>query len=261
MSTSSSAWLEQFQLCLQCQNLALFQQLWANAALEDAPFLSASDFFQTCLELGDAIRLGQEERLDEQHLLLEVEFYLGQKESYNDSLWLLLVEETAGLKIWAAAESAAAEALQAIWESQQSTIEEKTVHLAAAEEEVQDFLTDFEQLLQAEDMEGLAARSSSKAFNHNLAGTGGLAVEEFCRLRALYRWEIQAWPDYATEFKEEKALLLPISCSHPQAARYNRELLLLLVYQNEWKILGIGAELREMRHLFLSFKQGLLVKQ
>lgn len=260
MSTSSSAWLEQFQLCLQCQNLALFQQLWANDALEDAPFLSAADFFQTCLELGDAIRLGEEERLNEHQLLVEVEFYLGQNERYNDSLWLLLVEEAAGLKIWAAAESAAAEALKMLGTEQEEE-SEKIIDLPLAEEEVSDFLSHFEQLLKEEDMPGLEARCCSKAFNHNLAGPGGLAVEEFCRLRALYRWSLQAWPDYATEFKEEKALLLPISCNHPQAARYNRELLLLLIYQDEWKILGIGAELREMRHLFLSFKQGLLVKR
>jgi hypothetical protein len=96
-----------------------------------------------------------------------------------------------------------------------------------------------------------------RAYHFNLSADGGLSGREFYTQAVSQQWQLKGLLEYASLYDHPEAILIPCQLwlKMLEIPKNNDERMLLLVNSNgSLKALGMGTDLSEMRHLYLSFK-------
>lgn len=99
-----------------------------------------------------------------------------------------------------------------------------------------------------------------RAYYHNLCGEGGISGQELFTQAKNAAWHINPLLEYASQFDDPEALLLPISIwlSLMEMKKPGDDALMLLIKKaDSYKIIGFGTDLSSMRLLYLKYKEGL----
>jgi hypothetical protein len=212
-------------------------------------------YFLAC-DLKDISPANKSEAIDRVYVLL------GQ-DQVTKNLWLLGAGESKKevLQLWERlSENEHAPSDQAI--DEEDLVDEDVLPLLSTEEAALEIINKLNRALEKGDEQAFADQWLFRGYQHNLAGKGGLPGHEFFTQLKESHSNIKALLEYATLFDNPEGILIPINLWLRQLdmAKANDERLLLLVnVQKELKVLGVGTNLTEMRHLYLSYKGDVMV--
>jgi hypothetical protein len=185
----------------------------------------------------------------------------------NDYCYLLVMPDkiSQALYIWGA--GSANEAVAGLWNRlseqpaaasfAQETKQEEAAPIISIEEAAIALIEKINSALDHKNEQNFAGYWLPRAYHHNLCGEGGLSGKEFATQATEGKWQLKAQMQYASVFENPEAILIPceIWLSALDMPKANDERFLLLVNSNsEIKILGLGVDMSEMRHLYLSYK-------
>lgn len=182
---------------------------------------------------------------------------IGQ-DAFTKNLWLLGVgenrEEVLGL--WTRLN----ENEDAPVNGAESEPEEKFDNISpilSTEEAALAIITQLNETLKSQDEQAFADHWIFRGYKHNLVGESGLPGHEFYIQAAAGIWQLKPLLEYASMFDNPEGILIPcqIWLGMPDMPKADDERYLLLVNSlGKLKALGIGSNITELRHLFLSYK-------
>ena len=235
----------------------------------DAVFTQAANGQWTLLpELGDveelenpsAFLIGcyvQNQEAPDQEAEAYVYTLIGQ-DAFSKNLWLLGVgehrEEVLGL--WTRLnENEDAPVNNA--ETEKEETYDNLSPILSTEEAALELIKTLNTALEQQDEQAFASQWLLRGYKHNLVGTSGLPGHEFYIQAAGGQWQLNALLEYASMFDNPEGVLIPceVWLRVPDMPKPNDERYLLLVNANgQLKAIVIGANITELRHLFLSYK-------
>ncbi len=194
----------------------------------------------------------------------------------RDYVYVLLGQDQASQNLWLLGAGESKEEVMQLWErlsenehapsdeplDEEDQVDPNVLPLLSTEEAALQLIKDLNNALDQQQEQAFAALWVFKGYQHNLAGKGGIPGHEFYIQLREQQCHIKALLEYATLFDSPEGILIPINLWLKQIhkAKLNDERLLLLVnVQGALKILGVGTQLTEMRHLYLSHKSNVMV--
>lgn len=233
----------------------------------DAVFTQAANGRWTLIpELGDVESLEQptayllgcyiKNQENPEHEAEDYVYALIGQDSLTKNLWLLGIgenrEEVLGL--WTRLnENEEAPSVQA---TENEKKYDNISPLLSTEEAALELIRKLNHALEKQDEQLFATQWLLRGYKHNLVGTSGLPGHEFY-IQAAGQWQLKPQLEYASMFDNPEGILIPcqIWLGMTDLPRQDDERYLLFVNAaGSLKVLGIGSNLTEMRHLFLSYK-------
>lgn len=188
-----------------------------------------------------------------------------------DRVFVLLGQDQLSKNLWLLAAGESKEEVLALWKrlsenkhapsdhpiDEEDLVDKDLLPLLSTEEAALEIIKKLNESLENKDEDTFQSLWLRSGYQHNLAGKGGLPGHEFYTQLKESQLSIKALLEYATFFDNPEGILIPLNLWLKQLniPKANDERLLLIVnVQTELRILGVGTELTEMRHLYLSYK-------